>query len=313
MATQSISEILLENPVEDLLYLFADKTVLLSDPRMLYRYDAEGERFYYTIEGADLSIYISTTTFTKRVLGIGPELLLWYQKNGWMADILRDQAADYGTLMHIDCATYSMKGYDFSKTRETVTNYVKALGHPLNLIGEWTKKLNKNIASWAQFCQDYKFEPILIEGRLASETLGIAGTLDYVGYITNPKTGKRSLIQIDLKSGGIWESAEAQLAVNKVIFEENFPHLKLEGLYNWSPKDYQKEPTYTFVDQTKSAYNDEDAINAMLILYGIKHPKSIAEKKIHVFDGKISIGSEISESVRLSTIKDSLLESFLNS
>lgn len=295
------------NPVEDLLFLFADQNILLTQPRLIRRYNSDDDRFYWFIENGELSLYPSTTTFVSKVLGYGNELLDWYAKNGMNAYVLRDQSADFGTLGHICCAELFTKGYDFKSTLERVQTVTKEKGHPLHLNKGWTIKLNKTMASWAKFVKDYDFVPILIEGMLASDEIGIAGTIDYVGYITYK--GKRILVQIDIKTGGIHESAEAQLAINKVIFEENFPHLQIEGLFNWSPKDYRDEPTYTFVDQTKSRFNSPEAIDAMLTMYSIRQPKNIADRTTHIFGGQIGSGCDISDYTQAITLRDSILHS----
>ena len=126
---------------------------------------------------------------------------------------------------------------------------------------------------------------------LASDRMGIGGTLDFVGYLTSPKTGERLLAQVDFKSGGIFESAEMQLVINKLIFEENFRHLEIQKLFSWSPKDFIKEPTYTLKDQGKTTFTPK-VIDAYVEIYKERHAQEILGKSYHEFGGLLLPGQE---------------------
>ncbi|WP_165358990.1 hypothetical protein [Spirosoma sordidisoli] len=279
--------------VDDLLFIYANQTVLLGQPRLLRRFDRASDRYYYTVEGSDMlenlaaRFFISTTSFCKKVLPTSSFLIEWMKKQGENADAVRDLAADFGTLMHISFADFHQKGFDFRNTRQRVEGYLLGLGHSPRLIGEWTTRLNKCVASYAQFCYEYQVEPVLIEGMLASDELGIGGTVDLVAYLTIPKFG-RVLAQVDFKSGGIYSSAELQLVINKLIFEENFPHLEIERMYSWAPKDFQKEPTYTLKDQGKTRFTPA-VLDALLTVYQALYSTDM-NKQYHEFDGLIKPG-----------------------
>ena len=134
------------SPVEDLLFIFADQTVLLKEPRLLRRFDRGGDRFYYIIEGSDITgdqaarFYISTTSFCSKVLPTSGFLIEWMKKQGENADAMRDLAADFGTLMHVAFADFHQKGYDFRNTRQRVESYLIGLGHSPRLIPEWSQR-----------------------------------------------------------------------------------------------------------------------------------------------------------------------------
>lgn len=302
--------------VDNLLYIYANQTVLLQQPRLIRRIDALDSRYYYTLDGGFATFYISTTSFIKKVTPTNPHLIEWFKKHGTQADIMRDQAADFGTLMHICFAEFHTTGYDFSTTAHRVKEWVKSNGHPMALAGEWTKRLNKAIASYAKFCADYDIEPILIEGMLASDEMGIAGTLDLIAYATiETKVGKgkdatvkreRKLVNIDFKSGNIHKSAQMQLSINKLIFEENFPHLEIAENWSWSPKDFVTAPTYTLVNQTKTIYTP-DLIDTYLKIYAAEYAGELDAKIFHQFTGIIAPGNPIDRHHRAVGVSEAVL------
>lgn len=313
----TINDTLLDSSdVDNLLYIYANQTVLLGQPRMIRRIDALDSRYYYTLENGEATFYISTTSFIKKVTPASPHLLEWFKKNGMQSDVLRDQAADFGTLMHINFAEFFQHGYDFSKTATTIRNYLMQTGHPATLSGEWTKRMNKAVASFARFVEDYQIEPILIEGMLASDEMGIAGTLDLVAYASIPrKVGKgktadtiveRKLVNIDFKSGNIHKSAQMQLSINKLIFEENFPHLEIAENWSWSPKDFRIEPSYTLVNQTDTIYTPA-LIDNYLAIYAAEYQGELESKVFHQFTGTIRPGNPLAMHHRAVGVAEAVL------
>ena len=342
----------------ELLHAYRDE-LILTQPRMIYRVDGgAGDRYYYRIEEAEIGnsfvFYPSTTTFTKKVLPTSPFLLQWMKEQGEEADKVRDLAADFGTLMHICIKDFFVHGYDFGMTRELVAKYVEKLGHPKYLIGKWSQKLNKAMASFKQFCNDYEIEPILVEGMLASDEIGIAGTLDLICKMFTPELAKshkkaineyekalakweeglkkaiekgkepdyadftlefperpeKVIGNVDFKSGGIYESSGLQLAINTMIFHDNFPDLKIEILLNWSPNDYITNPTYTVKDWTNSQFTYE-VINAFITIYGAMYPEEVQNKKVFEFTGRIENDLKpVSQNVGLTTLYKSIENSY---
>jgi hypothetical protein len=302
--------------IDNLLYIYANETILLQQPRLIRRIDSMDSRYYYTLDGDVATFYISTTSFIKKVVPPASHLIEWFKKHGQQADILRDQAADYGTLMHICFAEYHQSGYNLNNTGKRVAEWVKAYGHPLGLIPEWTKKLNKAILSYAKFCEDYQIEPILIEGMLASDEMGVAGTLDLVAYATiTRKVGRgkdalfqkeRKLVNVDFKSGGIHKTAQMQLNINKLIFEENFPHLEIDENWSWSPKDFHTEPTYTLVNQTNTIYTP-DLIDHYLAIYAAEYQGELDSKIFHQFTGTIQPGNPLEAHHRAVGVAEAVL------
>jgi len=282
--------------VDDLLFIYANQTVLLAAPRLLRRFDRSHDRYYYTVEGgitepATISFFVSTTSFVKKVLPTSPYLMEWMKKNGAESDALRNEAAHYGTLMHIALANFHEAGFDFGNVRTFIAEYCSKHGLLTNkFVGLWSEKLCKAVLSYAAFCREFKVEPVLIEGMLASDEMGIGGTLDNVCCLTLPKEG-RVLAQVDFKSGGIHQSAELQLVINKMIFEENFPHLSIAKLYSWSPKDWRTDPTYTLKDQTATRFTP-GVLDSFLHIYRTLYGEEVSGKSYREFSGNILPGDD---------------------
>lgn len=330
---------------QELLYVYKDDLVL-TQPRPIYRVDGgAGDRYYYTVNakadgGQEFIFYPSTTTFAKKVLPMGYGLMQWMKQNGENSDIIRDQRAAFGTLMHICFAEFLVYGYDYFNTPQLVEKYLEKTGNPRQLCGAWTLELNWDIAAFKQFCNDYEVEPVAIEMMLASDEMGMAGTLDFPckmilpedkkayekavkefeknASLKNPKElaepvkPEKKLAIVDFKSGGVHESAELQLAISKILFEENFPGLKVEGLYNWSPKEVRQNntPGYNLTDQTNTKFT-YGAMLTLLDYYNLMYPNEIADKKVINFAGKIeNDGLPISNNVRTSTLGERIEKRF---
>jgi hypothetical protein len=103
------------------------------------------------------------------------------------------------------------------------------------------------------------------------------------------KSIKKIIAIVDFKTGrkGFWESYEIQLLAYKMLVEENYPDLKIDALYNWSPKDWRSNPDYNFKDQTNT--RAQRKLPYLIELY--KLDNNDAERRVMVIDGKINISS----------------------
>lgn len=91
-----------------------------------------------------------------------------------------------------------------------------------------------------------------------------AGALDLVCELD--WQGKRITAIVDLKTGRIWPNHPYQLEAYKLLWNHNFPECPVEMIFNWRPKDWnkQKEPTYQLKNQT-----DEISPQVMANLYSL--------------------------------------------
>jgi len=260
--------------------LFFDQDALIIQPRPVYRMDHKGRRFYFTQDKeGNNTFYISVTTFISMSLPQSVHLIKWYAEHGYdKAKAMAQEAADYGTLMHIEAATMMInKTYDLEAVGTLVSNYVRELGYSPRLVRPWAEKLKKDLLAFAQFAIDVNLQPVAIECILADEELGLAGAIDLVAhmdvtetgfwgetYKTGPRAGEpkatkrtiRVLAIVDLKSGrkGFYESHELQVEAYGRMWNSFFKENQVARIFNWSPKDWRGEkPSYNLKDQTDGA------------------------------------------------------------
>lgn len=268
----------------------------LTQPKTVYRLNTPNGRLYYTLTDGKPVFYISVTTFIKRSLPTSPHLIKWIAEKGYdESQDYMNERANYGTFMHIIFQELLVqKTYDIASMEQSFIDYCNKEAIPHD--PSWLPKFKKDLLAFAQFVIDYQVEPLAIEMVLTHQ-IGFAGAIDLICYMTimvdgldhsNPyksgerkgqpretKVPKKVLAIVDHKSGrkGFHESHEVQLAAYKEMVEENFPELKIDKLYNFSPKEWRNTPSYNLKDQTDStnvkklkplmelAKIDEDNIN----------------------------------------------------
>jgi hypothetical protein len=243
----------------------------------LYRLDSsQGRRYYRFDEEGNVVWHFSVTTMLHATLPTAPQLIKWIAEKGYeeSQEEMNDKA-DYGTLLHILCQRIIVLGKMTQEhIKAEVLDFAEKNKIEIKIIESWLPGLKSDLLSFVQFVVDYKIKPLAVEPILASAKYGFAGAIDLpcemtitedgLDYEDVYKTGKRKgqprevkkevVIKavIDIKSGrkGFWESHEIQLHCYKHLIEENFPHIKVDRLYNWSPKDWRDYPTYNLKDQT---------------------------------------------------------------
>lgn len=203
----------------------------LPKPEPIFREDRSGTRYYAHVdETGAVTWYPSVTTVIRDTSPTPYGLLQWYAKHGMQeANRLRDEAAEYGTSLHIDIARI-MSG-------EVVTPD--------------SERKAKDLMAWVAFCEERKVEPIAVEIPLVSKRLKVAGTADLVCRMTFG--GTSVLAMVDIKSGGSYEDHAVQLDMYRQAFNEQYREALGESvffMFNWHPNDWTKKPTYKLVNQT---------------------------------------------------------------
>ena len=89
---------------------FIDNSIMKAPDYQLRRLDNRGKRVYYRLVNEEPLIYTGVTSMIKATLPTSPQLIEWYKKNGADADEMGEEAADYGTLMHIICQKILVEG-----------------------------------------------------------------------------------------------------------------------------------------------------------------------------------------------------------
>jgi len=234
---------------------FFDELALVSPSYRLHRMDSNGGRYYYTLdENLSAKFYPSITHLIGKTLPMSEGLIRWKANMGVdEAERYMEERAEYGTALHVAAEElFRYRSIDFNS---------------IQIRPEWQEDIRKDLLSLAAFIRDHNVTPLAIEVMLKSE-MGFACTVDLVckmdvgtgvnGGITQTDLKKGTIDRItaivDFKSGkkGFYESHEIQLEACKIAWNENKLGIPVDRVFNWSPKDWQKEPTYTLKEQTAS-------------------------------------------------------------
>jgi len=260
----------------------------LPKTQVVYRVTSKGNRFYYTLnKKSEPSFCISLTTLIRATNPKADHLIKWMCDMGYEeSKKYMNERADYGSIMHQLFGLVLTDGfYDFNKTEEICKGIATKSGYILK--DEWIDDFNDDVAGFMQFIIDHKIKPLAIEIVLVSKDL--YGTLiDLVcemiieedGFDSaNPyksgarkgepreiKVEKRITALLNFKSGrkGFYEDNEIQLEFEKRLFQENYPEIKIDKVFNYSPAEWRNEPKYKLTDQTDSV-NKEKADHLLAI------------------------------------------------
>ena len=307
--------------------LFFNPEKLIKQPQIMYRSQIGGMRFYYSVVDGMFKSYPSVTTIIDAEMKQPEWLIKWIAEWGYKRALQkRDEAADYGTLFTI-CAAQFLKDRRFDleslKPRLEVYTSINKINYPVDL---WEYKLREDLYALHQFIIDYEVEPLAVEVVLASEK-GFAGAVDAVVEMTvgtgvnmrilkadrkyDKKTGelledktRRVTAIIDWKTGrhGFYRNNEAQLHFYKVLWEENFPHLPIDAIFNWSPKEWStdSDSLYNLKEQSgsKEAAKIFNYLNNFLIENAGK-----GNRPYKVIEGVLEYGRQ-NGNLRVETIQD---------
>lgn len=270
--------------IEEIKAAFFDENALREPAYKVYQLNQEGHRYYYRYEEGQPVFYPSVTTLLKQVMPTSPMLIEWMLTNGKEgAAEKRDLAAAYGTFMHIQFESLIIaRSYNFDKVPELLHAYLERENLPDKVFNEWCVKVRKDILAFAQFIRDYQVKPLAIEIGLVHPEYHFAGCIDMPCLMTYK--GVEFPAVVDFKSGrkGFWEEHELQLGLYREMWNINYPELPIERIFNFSPKDWRKSPTYNLKEQTNSvnlaklpyllglaAIEDDKRENTFTIVQGI--------------------------------------------
>ena len=251
--------------VEEIRAVYFNADALREPAYRLFQLNSDGHRYYYRFnEAGEPEFYPSVTTLLKQVMPTSPALLDWMLANGKEgATEKRDLAAAYGTFMHIQFEQLIInRRYDFDAVPVVLLAYMERENLPEKVFAEWLSKIRKDVLAFAQFVRDYNVKPLAVEIGLVHPEYHYAGCIDLPCFMTDPKTGKAFTAIVDFKSGrkGFFEEHELQLHLYREMWNVNYPQTQIERVFNFSPKDWRKAPTYNLKDQT-------DSVNAKKLPY----------------------------------------------
>ena len=273
--------------VEEIRAVYFNADALKEPAYRLFQLNSDGHRYYYRFNDAgEPEFYPSVTTLLKQVMPTPPALLDWMIANGKDGSTeKRDLAAAYGTFMHGEFEKLIInRRYDFDSVPASMLAYMERENLPEKVFDEWLPKIRKDVLAFAQFIKDWNVKPLAVEIGLYHPQFHYAGCLDLPCVMTDPKTGKSFVAIVDFKSGrkGFYEEHELQLHLYKEMWNIHYPETPVTRVFNFSPKDWRKSPTYNLKDQTDSAnakklpyllalatIEDEKRDNTLTIIRGI--------------------------------------------
>ncbi len=278
-------------------------------------------------------LYTSLTTAINQCSPMERPLLEWYMKLGAAeADRQLKISQHYGTLMHKLFGKWLIENkIDFGTVQDEIDEYVSVNNFWQPEVYSWNRKLKQDISAFCKFTIERNVKPLGIEYVLVSDK-GFGTLIDLVCKMDISETGffgevyksgenkgqpketkrrKRITACINFKSGrhAFYRSNGIQVECERQLWEENFPDIKLDAAFNWSPKDWETEPGYTLKDWSGEISQEE--IDAVLSLAEIRFgTKAVNKKYVDIY------GTQWRDRdfgcVHLSTVEDYCLTKFTN-
>ena len=278
--------------VEEMTAMFFDGA-LIEPPYKVWQLNSKGHRYYYKFDdNGTPEFYPSVTTILSQTMPQSPFLIKWIADKGIdEAERYKAERAVYGTFMHAQFEELIInRVYDLDGLKAKLKDYIDNNKLPADFI-YYADDFKKDILAFAQFVLDYDVKPLAVEIALVHPVHNYAGMIDLPCTMLS-KPGSKEYINaiVDFKSGrkGFYEEAEIQLHLYAMMWNENFPDIPIDRVFNFSPKDWRKKPTYNLKDQT-------DSPNAKKIPYLLELAAIEDEKRDNTFtavSGEISLDNE---------------------
>jgi hypothetical protein len=278
--------------VEEMTAIFINGA-LIEPPYKVWQLNSKGHRYYYKFgDDGTPEFYPSVTTILSQTLTKSEFLIKWIADKGIEeAERYKAERAAYGTFMHAQFEELIInRNYDLDGLKDKLKNYIEINRLPADFI-YYADDLKKDVLAFAQFVMDYNVRPLAVEIALVHPIYNYAGMIDLpCTMLAKPGAKERINAIVDFKSGrkGFYEEMEIQLYMYKMMWEENFPDMPITRIYNFSPKDWRKKPTYNLKDQTNSP--NADKIPYLLGLAAVEDAKR--DNTFTAVFGEISLDNE---------------------
>ena len=299
---------------EQMQALYFASTLLHEPNYRLWQLNSKGERFYYTYDSEGNPVFFpSVTTILHEVSPRNPFLEKWRAELGIeKADAYTQERANYGTFLHaaIERLLISRK-LDMDTLKSELAKYIEREQLPSTFIN-YIDDIKRDILAFAQFVNDYDVRPLCVEISLFSEK-GYAGMIDLVCDMykyaheegKKAKSDERIVGMVDFKSGknGFYESHVHQLYLYKDMWEENFPDIPVQSVFNWSPKDWRKSPSYNFKCQDDSI--DPRITRSLLEQYLLRKGEM---KEVTLISGVLDLDGDLGTNYRTISLAELVKE-----
>jgi hypothetical protein len=249
-------EILPGMTVEEMKAMFFDGA-LIEPPYKVWQLNSKGHRYYYKYdENGTPEFYPSVTTILSQTMPQSPFLIKWIADKGIdEAERYKAERAAYGTFMHAQFEELIInRVYDLDGLKAKLKDYIENNKLPADFI-YYADDLKKDVLAFAQFVLDYDVRPLAVEIALVHPYYKYAGMIDCPCTMLAKIGGDERINAIvDFKSGrkGFYEESEIQLGMYRDMWNVNFEQFPVNRIFNFSPKDWRKRPSYNLKEQTDS-------------------------------------------------------------
>lgn len=252
-----VFEIIPGMTVEEMTAMFFDEKTLIEPPYKVWQLNSKGHRYYYRYDDAgNPEFFPSVTTILSQTLPKAPHLINWIANKGIEeAERYKGERAAYGTFMHAAFEELLInRAYDLDGLKGKLKEYIEVYRLPDDFI-YYADNLKKDVLAFAQFVLDYDVRPLAVEIALVHPYYKYAGMID-CPCTMRAKIGSDDRINaiVDFKSGrkGFYEESEIQLGMYRDMWNVNFEQFPVTRIFNFSPKDWRKRPSYNLKEQTDS-------------------------------------------------------------
>lgn len=252
-----IFEILSGMTAEEMTAMFFDEKTLIEPPYKVWQLNSKGHRYYYRYdENGNPEFFPSVTTILSQTLPKAPHLIQWIASKGIEeAERYKGERAAYGTFMHAAFEELLInRAYDLDGLKGKLKEYIEVYRLPDDFI-YYAYDLKKDVLAFAQFVLDYDVRPLAVEIALVHPYYKYAGMIDCLCTMLAKIGGDERINAIvDFKSGrkGFYEESEIQLGMYRDMWNVNFEQFPVTRIFNFSPKDWRKRPSYNLKEQTDS-------------------------------------------------------------
>lgn len=251
-----IFEILPGMTVEEMTAMFFDEKTLIEPPYKVWQLNSKGHRYYYRYDNENPEFFQSVTTILSQTLPKAPHLIQWIANKGIEeAERYKGERAAYGTFMHAAFEELLInRAYDLDGLKGKLKEYIEVYRLPDDFI-YYADDLKKDVLAFAQFVLDYDVRPLAVEIALVHPYYKYAGMIDCPCTMLSKIGGDERINAIvDFKSGrkGFYEESEIQLGMYRDMWNVNFEQFPVTRIFNFSPKDWRKRPSYNLKEQTDS-------------------------------------------------------------
>lgn len=252
-----IFEILPGMTVEEMTAMFFDEKTLIEPPYKVWQLNSKGHRYYYRYDNnGNPEFFPSVTTILSQTLPKAPHLIQWIANKGIEeAERYKGERAAYGTFMHAAFEELLInRAYDLDGLKGKLKEYIEVYRLPDDFI-YYADDLKKDVLAFAQFVLDYDVRPLAVEIALVHPYYKYAGMIDCPCTMLAKIGGDERINAIvDFKSGrkGFSEESEIQLGMYRDMWNVNFEQFPVTRIFNFSPKDWRKRPSYNLKEQTDS-------------------------------------------------------------